>query len=213
MEVFHMGNYHYSEDDLNQLRKLAAEGMTAIEIGDILNRTAKGIRKTCRRYSIPLLYRSNGTMHPRFCGEGSRLWKQGYTIDKSGYRLIFAPEHPFANTSGYVREHRLVMEEILGRYLTPLEVVHHIDGDKLNNSPENLERFDKNSEHLRIELSGKCPKWTPQGILAIQAGVDKIRKQEPLRKNRREYSRKWAAKKRALRADALQKQRSSSQSS
>lgn len=208
-----MGNYHYSEDDLNKIRELAAEGMTAIEIGEALNRTAKGIRKTCRRYDIPLLYRSNGTMHPRFCGEGSRLWKQGYTIDKDGYRLMHAPDHPFANTSGYVREHRLVMEQVLERYLTPLEVVHHIDGDKLNNFPENLELFSKNSEHLRVELSGRCPKWTPEGIAAIQAGVDKIRKKEPLRKNRREYVRKWAANRRASKADALQKQRSSSQTS
>lgn len=201
-----MGNFHYTEEELNLIRKLASEGQTAAEIGKVLNRTDKGIRKTCVRYKIPLLYRSNGSMHPRFCGKGSRLWKQGYTIDKNGYRLIHAPDHPFANSNGYVREHRLVMEEVLQRYLTPLEVVHHKDGNKLNNSPENLELFDKNADHLRVELSGKCPNWTPSGILAIQAGVDKIRKQAPLRPNRREYSRKWAAKKRALKADALRKQ-------
>jgi len=43
------------------------------------------------------------------------------------------------NKNGEVRsEHRIVMERILGRRLSFNEVVHHIDGDKNNNSPDNL---------------------------------------------------------------------------
>ena len=38
-----------------------------------------------------------------------------------------------------IREHRLVMEGILGRYLQPWENVHHKDGDRQNNEPDNLE--------------------------------------------------------------------------
>jgi len=51
---------------------------------------------------------------------------------------------------GYVREQRLVMEAKLGRYLTPEEVVHHIDGDKENNDPDNLMLFANNGEHTRF---------------------------------------------------------------
>ena len=40
--------------------------------------------------------------------------------------------------SHYRHEHRIVMERILGRSLLPNEIIHHIDGDKLNNNPENL---------------------------------------------------------------------------
>lgn len=36
-------------------------------------------------------------------------------------------------------EHRVVMERVLGRELFPGENVHHIDGDKRNNDPDNLE--------------------------------------------------------------------------
>ena len=67
----------------------------------------------------------------------SPSWNGG-TFIRSGYRFIKIPDHPFANNLGYVREHRLVMEKFLGRYLTPKEVVHHKDGNKLNNSVENL---------------------------------------------------------------------------
>lgn len=44
-------------------------------------------------------------------------------------------------------EHRIVAEQKLGRPLIPGEVVHHIDGDKQNNSPENLMVFKSQKEH------------------------------------------------------------------
>lgn len=39
----------------------------------------------------------------------------------------------------WLYEHRVVMEKILGRKLGKYETVHHKDGNKANNSPDNLE--------------------------------------------------------------------------
>lgn len=50
-----------------------------------------------------------------------------------------------------VHEHRLVAEKMLGRPLKPGEVVHHEDGDKRNNTPENLKVMTQ-SEHIREHL-------------------------------------------------------------
>ena len=62
------------------------------------------------------------------------------------YVKIRAPNHPNAK-KGYVLEHRLVVEKRLGRYLKPIEVIHHIDEDKTNNTVENLMLFPTQKKH------------------------------------------------------------------
>lgn len=73
------------------------------------------------------------------------------------YRLIHAKNHPDATSSGYVREHRLVMERVLGRRLKKAEIVHHKNGDGLDNRPENLEVLTW-KEHRRIHLTDNVHK-------------------------------------------------------
>ena len=52
-------------------------------------------------------------------------------------------------------EHRVVAETILGRPLKVEEVVHHIDGDKRNNNPDNLMVLDSQSDHMKLHMREK----------------------------------------------------------
>lgn len=97
-------------------------------------------------------------------GRGSPLahnyfWNGGRRREPEGYVLVRCPEHPHASKQGYVREHRLVMERKLGRFLLPEEVVHHKDGKPRNNAPSNLRVFRNNAEHLRHEWRFHLPKF------------------------------------------------------
>lgn len=75
-------------------------------------------------------------------------WKGGKVFDRHGYILIYAPDHP-AVVNRYVPEHRLVMEQVLGRYLEAYEEVHHKNGVITDNRPDNLEVLTK-GEHSRL---------------------------------------------------------------
>src|SRR5205085_7410511 len=75
----------------------------------------------------------------RYAREHAPIWKGGRHLLNSGYARVWAPAHPRAQKIGYVLEHILVMEQMLGRYLLPNERVHHRNGVRDDNRPENLE--------------------------------------------------------------------------
>ena len=143
--------------DPERLRALIeTERKTQSEVAHILGVSRCCVGRTCKRLGLET-QRSG----PR-SGAGHTGWKGGVRIVK-GYRYLYSPDHPNATKQGYVAEHRLVMENHLGRYLTPIEVVHHREKPKTNNEISNLELFATNADHLRHELAGQVPNWTPEG--------------------------------------------------
>jgi hypothetical protein len=102
---------------------------------------------TGRKQNRPLYvlgHHQRGARNPR--------WNGGRCLTKNGYITVKAPEgHPGANKYGRIYEHRLVAEQTLGRYLKPREVVHHINGDKADNRPENIVVCATQGDHIRLD--------------------------------------------------------------
>lgn len=111
------------------------------------DKSAANSRKTCSRDCRNKLYTYI------YVGEKAAGYKTGRTKNL-GYVFILVRNHPHANRrlrsgSGYVAEHRLVMEKKLGRYLTPEETVHHINEIKTDNRIENLMLFPSKAAHRK----------------------------------------------------------------
>jgi hypothetical protein len=69
-------------------------------------------------------------------GANHASWKGGEYVDKWGYRRIYSPDT--GRAFPYVNEHTLIAEQMTGRRIRPDEVVHHINGIKTDNRPDNL---------------------------------------------------------------------------
>lgn len=70
-------------------------------------------------------------------------------------------------------EHRVVAERMLGRELKPGEVVHHKDGNKLNNLESNLEVLDGQSEHARLHAAERPKRFCCCGLIHYAKGFCK----------------------------------------
>lgn len=79
----------------------------------------------------------------RVRGERHHCWRGGRSVRTDGYvqvKVSDAERHlADATRTEYMLEHRLVMARLLGRRLLKSETVHHIDNDRQNNRPENLQ--------------------------------------------------------------------------
>jgi hypothetical protein len=77
------------------------------------------------------------------------MWEIEKIVSKGEYLYAVVRNHPKATILGYVFEHRIVVENSLGRILSDTEVVHHKNGNKKDNRIENLEVLDY-KEHARL---------------------------------------------------------------
>ena len=115
--------------------------MTQTEVAKEMGTSQKVVYKFMRRNNLPA--RVAAKRYQR--GELNSFWKGGRRINEQGYVEIYVPGYEHARSNGYVKEHILVAEKMLGRRLKYFgqgnpnnEVVHHINGIKDDNREENL---------------------------------------------------------------------------
>ena len=160
---------------IEDIFEMACAGDSSSQIAEYLGAKTKTVSRFCRRHGIELLqpltlkdmeddiaasaktmtipeiareYEFSESGIAKFLkksGIKAKSARPGYIIH-NGYRKNLVPDHPDADSKGYVGEHRLVAEEKIGRRLRKDEVAHHINGDKLDNRPDNIEVM-SDSEH------------------------------------------------------------------
>lgn len=115
--------------------------------------TVEGCQRTVQGHGLCQMHYARWRRH------GDPLKKRGrepkpLIRSGNGYLLAWAPDHPAAQRKR-VFEHRLVMEGALGRFLDPRETVHHKNGVRDDNRPENLELW--NRRHPQGTRPGEAP--------------------------------------------------------
>lgn len=100
----------------------------------------------------------------RFCSKACRDTSLNVPVgskrmNNTGYVLVRVQlDHPQASpkSNGWVLEHRLVMADLMGRPLRPHETVHHIDGNRTNNDPSNLQLRQGKHGHGSVVVCLDC---------------------------------------------------------
>lgn|SRR3990167_1358778 len=89
-------------------------------------------------------------------GAKNGMWRGGKTLASNGYMLVrVGMDHPMADVRGYAYEHRIVASEKLGRLLEKREHVHHVNGNKTDNRPDNLLVTSGIAEHFSLHRKRK----------------------------------------------------------
>lgn len=129
-------------------QKYIIEGLSTHKIAELLNSNHQTVLYRMKRCGIPTKSRIEA-----ITGENSANWKGGIIHLSTGYVMVKDSQQP----RGYIFEHRKLMENHLGRKLTPDEIIHHINGNKADNRIENLIITTK-SKHTTYHLKERWKK-------------------------------------------------------
>lgn len=128
-------------------------------------RRTRAFVKQCEYCGIDFLPTAHNQHKQRFhskaCAKRMTSGWTGRKLSPQGYVLLYRPEHPATRADGWIMEHRVVMEGVLGRELFPYEQVHHKNGVRDDNRPANLELWER--AHPSGQRSGEgqhCPTCT-----------------------------------------------------
>ena len=136
------------DDDMPKIIGLYESGYTLEEIGRKYDVTRAIISKYLRRLNKTRTPEESKKMRGTTCrGENNPCWRGGRYQDNYGYVRIYNPSHHRATISHYVLEHILVWEEYNKRQLLKGYLIHHLNGIKNDNRPQNLVAM-KNGEHI-----------------------------------------------------------------
>lgn len=134
----------------------------------------KGINIKCKTCKKEFYIQRNQYKNkmPKFCSMPCFYKSRNFNVVKTGgkqeYNAIRVNGHKSANCSGYIMEHRHIVEKFLGRELNPSEVVHHIDENTTNNNIENLYLFPSTGLHTSYHNNvryGNCEKINKSNLL------------------------------------------------
>lgn len=106
--------------------------------------TRRGTPEHSKRLSEATTGRQVGTKSPK--------WKGGRMTQKDGYVRVLVKSGKANESDRYALEHRVVAEQKIGRPLHAGEVVHHINGVRDDNRPENLEVLTSVAEHRKLHV-------------------------------------------------------------
>ena len=92
-------------------------------------------------------------------GKKNHRWKGGI-INNGGYMYVLKHDHPYSDKKGYVKRSNLLMEQHLGRYLEPEEIVHHKNEIRDDDRIENFRLFPTIGKHMNFHNKerNKCRK-------------------------------------------------------
>lgn len=156
------------DSDKNKIETRLANGESLRSIAKSYGVTYQTLQTHRRKWGLPLLRKA------RTSGENHASWRGGEYIDRWGYKMVVARDRNYLNP--YSAEHVVIAEKMIGRMLIKgKEVVHHINGDKGDNRPENLLVCNKSQHrifHRQLEKIGY--ELIRRGMVVFEDGEYKL---------------------------------------